>query len=81
MTPSPETPTVMAIEYAQIRYAGEWRGDRYGAIHLEGASPTITNNTIENSFAYGIWHDANSSPQLSDNTFNNNAEGDVVAAQ
>jgi hypothetical protein len=69
------------IDYALIRYAGKWHGNPYGAIHLEGASPTITTNTIEHSFAYGIWHDANSVPQLSDNTFHNNAEGDVVAAQ
>jgi len=48
---------------------------------LEGASPTLVNNTIEDSFAYGIWHDANSSPALSNNTFNNNAEGDIVAAE
>jgi parallel beta-helix repeat protein len=73
--------TNSAIESTVIRYAGEHRGNRYGAIHLIAASPTITNNTIEHSFAYGIWHDANSAPQLSDNTFHNNAEGDVVAAQ
>ncbi len=69
------------VEYATIRYAGEWRGEPYGALHLEGASPTLVNNTIEDSFAYGIWHDANSSPQLENNTFNNNAAGDVVAAE
>lgn len=69
------------MEYSLIRYAGEWRGDRYGAIHLEGASPTLINNTIEDSFAYGIWQDANSAPQLSDNIFNHNGDEDIFTAQ
>ncbi len=69
------------IEYATIRYAGENRNRLYGAIHLEGASPTLVNNTIMESFAYGIWHDVNSEPVLEDNTFSNNREGDVVAAE
>jgi parallel beta-helix repeat protein len=73
--------TNSAIEYAHIQYGGENRGSRFGAIHLLAASPTISNNTIEHSFAYGIWHDAKSAPQLNNNTFNNNAEGDVVTAQ
>ncbi len=69
------------VEYTTIRYAGENRNRAYGAIHLEGASPTLVNNTIEDSFAYGIWHDANSEPILENNTFDNNPEGDVVAAE
>ena len=69
------------IEHAVIRYAGEYRGDRYGAIHLEAASPTIINSAIEDSFWYAISYDAKSSPQLSENTFKGNAEGDVIQAK
>ena len=69
------------IEHAIIRYAGEHNGRQFGAIHLEAASPTIVNTTIEGSFWYGIWSDANSSPQLSNNKFRRNAEGDVLQVE
>lgn len=65
------------IDHTVIRYAGRWRGDRYGAIHILSASPTVRNSTISDSFFYGIWYDANSSPKLSGNTFSGNAEGSV----
>ncbi|MEM7536322.1 MAG: right-handed parallel beta-helix repeat-containing protein [Chloroflexota bacterium] len=69
------------IEHATIRYAGEHGGRRYGAIYMEGASPTISNNTITDNFAQGIWYDINSAPQMEGNRFQNNLEGDVVQAQ
>lgn len=68
------------IEYTTIRYAGEWRGNTYGAIYIEGASPTIVNNTIEDSFASGVWYDANSAPTLEANQFSRNGAEDTGTA-
>jgi len=69
------------IDHTVIRYAGRHGGNRYGAIHILSASPTISNNTITDSFFYGIWYDAKSSPVLSGNTFSGNVEGDVFQKQ
>ena len=55
------------IEHAVIRYAGEYRGDRYGAVHLEAASPTIINNVIEDSLSWAINADVHSFPVVSGN--------------
>lgn len=69
------------IDHTVIRYAGRYGGDRYGAIHILSASPTISNSTISDSLFYGIWYDANSSPKLNNNNFSGNVEGDVCQAQ
>jgi len=69
------------IEQTVLRYGGEHRGSRYGIIHLEAASPAITNNVIENSYSYAIWSDVNSAPRLDGNSFSGNREGDVFQAQ
>lgn len=69
------------IDHSVIQYAGRHGRDRYGAIHLLSASPTISNSTIRDSFFYGIWYDANASPKLSGNSFSGNAEGDVFQQQ
>ena len=69
------------IDHTVIRYAGRHGGNKYGAIHILSASPTISNSTINDSFFYGIWYDANSSPKLSNNTFSRNVEGDVFQKQ
>jgi parallel beta-helix repeat protein len=66
-----------AIDHTRIQYAGRYGGDRYGAIHILSASPTITDSTIRDSYYYGIWYDANSSPVLTGNSFRGNWEGDV----
>lgn len=73
--------TNSVIQYAVLRYAGKNNGTPFGAISLEGASPTIMNNTIEDSFAYGIWYDARSTPKLSDNNFKDNGQEDVMQAK
>jgi len=69
------------IDHTVIRYAGRHGGNKYGAIHILSASPTISNSAISDSFSYGIWYDANSSPKLSNNTFSGNVEGDVFQKQ
>ena len=69
------------IDHTVVRYAGRYKSDRYGAIHILSASPTISNDTITDSFFYGIWYDAKSSPTLSGNTFSGNVEGDVFQKQ
>jgi hypothetical protein len=51
-----------SVEHARIRYAGEHRGNRFGAIHLVAASPAILNTTIEDSFWYAISADVHSLP-------------------
>ena len=55
------------IQNATIRYAGEYNGNRYGAIHLEAASPTIADNEISDNFWYAISADANSFPLVQGN--------------
>jgi parallel beta-helix repeat protein len=69
------------IDHALIKYAGKYNRDRYGAIHVQSASPTISNSTITDSFFYGIWYDAGSAPTLSGNTFGGNIQGDVFQEQ
>ena len=61
------------IDHVIMRYAGENRGSGFGAIHLEGAAPTITNNTFEDNFWYAISGDVHSFPVIAGNTLQRNA--------
>ncbi|MFZ4664576.1 MAG: hypothetical protein ACOYNY_46715 [Caldilineaceae bacterium] len=61
------------IDHAIVRYAGENRGSRFGAIHLEAAAPTITNNTFEDNFWYAISGDVHSFPTIAGNSLQRNA--------
>ncbi len=63
------------IEYSTIKYAGRFQGDKYGAIHILRASPTISHSIIIDNYFYGIWYDKNSSPNLTDNDYTNNVAG------
>ncbi|MFZ1629148.1 MAG: right-handed parallel beta-helix repeat-containing protein, partial [Anaerolineae bacterium] len=69
------------VENTIIRYGGKYRGDRYGAIHLISASPTIAGCTIQDSLAWGLWYDTGSTPRLRNNTFARNPEGDTYQKQ
>ena len=61
------------VEYAVIRYAGEHSGNRFGAIHLESASPTLIHNVIEDNFSFAISGDLASFPAISGNRLARNS--------
>ena len=64
-----------------IRYAGEHRGNRYGAVHLISASPSIRNSIFEDNAYYGIWAGRGSKPTDENNTFARNTDGNVFYEQ
>ena len=68
------------IDHTWIKYAGRFKSDKYGAIHILSASPTLSNNTITDSFFYGIWYDSNSSPKIINNKYERNVQGDDFRA-
>lgn len=69
------------IDHTTIRYAGEHNNKGFGAIHLEAASPTITNNLIEYSYGYVVNGDVSSFPITSNNEFvNNGGNGFAIRA-
>jgi parallel beta-helix repeat protein len=55
------------VAYTELRYGGRYSGDRFGAVHLEAASPTLTDNLFRDNYWYAISGDVQSFPVIGNN--------------